>query len=119
MLQSSRQVVCAALQFVAMHCSHAVFSMGSPPSGFGTSTAIEPPASVRQAASAEPLSVAPSSVVLVSPVSPESPVVTSATVPESSWVVPVLELDEHPTALTLTPAPATIKATTDKANFFI
>jgi hypothetical protein len=47
-------------------------------------------------------------------------VVTSARLPESSPLdVPVLELDEHPTELTLTPAPATIKATTDKANFFI
>jgi hypothetical protein len=111
-------VVCAALQLVAMHCSHAVFST-VPPSAVGVSTSMVPLASVRQLASTGvPLSVPPSPV-LVS-LSPESPVVTSARLPESSPLdVPVLELDEHPTELTLTPAPATIKATTDKANFFI
>jgi hypothetical protein len=49
---------------------------------------------------------------------PSSGVVTSA--PESSpGLVPVDELDEHPTEVMLTPAPATIKTTTDKASFFI
>ncbi len=47
-----------------------------------------------------------------------SPVVTSLPVPESSEV-PVDELDEQPTELMLTLAPATIKTTTDKASFFI
>jgi hypothetical protein len=46
--------------------------------------------------------------------------VTSEPGPESSGgLVPDDELDEHPMALALTAALATIKATTDKANLFI
>jgi len=43
--------------------------------------------------------------------------VASAPVPES--VVPLDEELEQPAAVALTPAPATIKRTTDKASFFI
>jgi hypothetical protein len=104
-----------------MHAEHAVFS---PPSAPGKTKL--PPASTSQVAvdvsDAVPESVSgvPVSAVLVSPPVPESsPWVTSAVVPESPEVPPADELDEQPTALTLAPAPATIKRTTDKASFFI
>jgi hypothetical protein len=112
----------AAAQFMEMQASHAVFSPPSEPC-----TVIDPAAaaSVAQMLVPESTGVPVSAGVPVSPPEedpvsepPSSPIVTSAPVPESS-VVPVDELDEHPTELTLTPAPATIKTTTDKASFFI
>jgi hypothetical protein len=93
------------------------------PASVSTPTAID--ASVVQAAASIGVLLSPSGVpvsVLVDESSgvPESPAVTSGSVPESPVAgLPDDELEEHPTAPRVAPPVATIKATTDKASFFI